>query len=910
MENIEEIKKDSFLIIDGNSIMNRAFYGVRLLATRDGLYTNAIYGFLNIYFMMQEKLNPKYVAVAFDVSAPTFRHKMYSEYKAGRHAMPEELKAQMPLIKEVLDALNIPILEKEGFEADDIFGTISNKNTQKGIATYILTGDRDSFQLISNLATVVLPTTKLGKTEYTYYTPELLYEKYAISPSQVPDVKALMGDSSDNIPGVPGIGEKTAYPLINKYGSIEKIYENVRGLEISPSVMGKLEKFEESARQSKVLATIDTNVELDIDYEKFEIKDANMPELIKLFTRFEFKKFIERFTKGNAELKNLTTNNENKFYDKLAKTQFKALENVKDVESLKSIDTKISIAVIENEENALNGSIGVYEKGKNTIYIVKENVFKEALEVICNLNIDKIAYNLKKVERLAFDLGITEFTGFVSDIMIEYYLLHASENNYAIENISYNTIDIPAPKNITTKTNVQTSLFDMLGTVESGEAKTDELSEENKKYIYYVLCSIFDVDEVLKEEITKNDLDMLYREIELPLVEVLASTEHNGMYVDRTHLNEFGESITKRINEITQRIFELAGEEFNINSHQQLAHILFEVLQIPYPKKTKTSYSTDKETLDSIVGDYEIIDLVLEYRTLAKLKGTYVDGMLDVIKQDGRIHTTFTQTVTVTGRLSSIEPNLQNIPVKTELGGMVRNCFTGEGENYIVDADYSQIELRVLAHMSEDSELIKGFVENLDIHKITASQVFGIPQEEVTKELRSKAKAVNFGIVYGISEYGLAKNIHSTRPEAAQYMRNYLAHYNGVDRYMKQVIEDAKEQGRVKTIFGRMRMVPELKSANYLTRNFGERIAMNMPIQGTAADIMKLAMIKVYKTLKEEKLHAKLIMQVHDELLVETPAEEIDKVKQILKESMENVVSLKVPLVADVNVGKTWLEAK
>lgn len=910
MENIEEIKKDSFLVIDGNSIMNRAFYGVRLLATKDGLYTNAIYGFLNIYFMMQEKLNPKYVAVAFDVSAPTFRHKMYSEYKAGRHAMPEELRAQMPLIKEVLNALNIPILEKEGFEADDILGTISCKNTEKGIPTYILTGDRDSFQLISNLATVVLPTTKFGKTEYTYYTPELLYEKYAISPTQVPDVKALMGDSSDNIPGVPGIGEKTAYPLINKYESIEKIYENVRGLEVSPSVMGKLEKFEESARQSKVLATIDTNVELDIDYTSVELTEPDMPELIKLFTRFEFKKFIEKFTKGNEELKNLTTNNENKFYERLEKTKFKVLANSKDVWTLKEIDTKVSVAFIENEENKLNGSFGVYEKDKDTIYIIKENVFKEALDILCSLNVEKIAYNLKRIERLAFDLGITEFNNFVSDIMIEYYLLHASENNYAIENISYNVIDIPAPKNITLKVNVQTSLFDMLDTQEDGETNTDELSDENKKYIYYALCSILSIEEVLKEEIKKNGLDMLYNQIELPLVEVLASTEHNGMYIDRAHLNEFGESITERINEITKRIYELSGEEFNVNSHQQLAHVLFEVLQIPYPKKTKGSYSTDKETLDSIVGEYEIIDLVLEYRTLSKLKGTYVDGMLDVIKPDGRIHTTFTQTVTVTGRLSSIEPNLQNIPVKTELGGMVRNCFTGEGEKYIVDADYSQIELRVLAHMSEDPELVKGFVEDLDIHAITASQVFGIPQEEVTKELRSKAKAVNFGIVYGISEYGLAKNIHSTRPEAASYMRNYLAHYSGVDRYMKEVIEDAKEQGSVKTIFGRMRMVPELKSANFLTRNFGERIAMNMPIQGTAADIMKIAMIKVYNALKEKKLKAKLIMQVHDELLIETPPEEIEDVKQILKDSMESAASLKVPLKVDINVGKTWLEAK
>lgn len=910
MENIEEIKKDSFLVIDGNSIMNRAFYGVKLLATKDGLYTNAIYGFLNIYFMMQEKLNPKYVAVAFDVSAPTFRHKMYSEYKAGRHAMPEELRAQMPLIKEVLNALNIPILEKEGFEADDILGTISCKNTEKGIPTYILTGDRDSFQLISNLATVVLPTTKFGKTEYTYYTPELLYEKYAISPTQVPDVKALMGDSSDNIPGVPGIGEKTAYPLINKYESIEKIYENVRGLEVSSSVMGKLEKFEESARQSKVLATIDTNVELDIDYTNVELTEPDMPELIKLFTRFEFKKFIEKFTKGNEELKNLTTNNENKFYERLDKTKFEFLKNKEEIEALSRLNTRLAVTIIDNNSCKACGALCIYSEDKNIVYIIKEEMFKEALEILCSLRAEKIAYNLKRIERLAFDLGITEFNNFVSDIMIEYYLLHASENNYAIENISYNVIDIPAPKVLVEKTNVQTTLFDILDTQESSKAETDELSEEDKKYIYYVLKGIVDIEDVLKQNIKAQGLDMLYNQIELPLVEVLASTEHNGMYVDKVRLNEFGESISKRINETTKRIYELSGEEFNVNSPQQLSHILFEVLQIPYPKKTKGNYSTDKETLESIVGEYEIIDLVLEYRTLSKLKGTYVDGMLDVIKPDGRIHTTFTQTVTVTGRLSSIEPNLQNIPVKTELGGMVRDCFTSKDKNYIVDADYSQIELRVLAHMAEDQELIKGFVEDLDIHTITASQVFGVPQEEVTKELRSKAKAVNFGIVYGISEYGLAKNIHSTRPEAASYMRNYLAHYSGVDRYMKQVIEDAKEQGSVKTIFGRMRMVPELKSANFLTRNFGERIAMNMPIQGTAADIMKIAMIKVYNALKEKKLKAKLIMQVHDELLIETPPEEIDDVKQILKDSMENAASLKVPLKVDINVGKTWLEAK
>ncbi len=908
MENKEEIKENSFLIIDGNSIMNRAFYGIKLLATKDGLYTNAIYGFLNIYFMMQEKLSPKYVAVAFDVSAPTFRHEMYSEYKAGRHAMPVELKSQMPLIKEVLDALNIPILEKEGFEADDILGTIAARNTENGIPTYILTGDRDSFQLISDTATVVLPTTKLGKTEYTYYTPELLYEKYSVKPNQVPDVKALMGDSSDNIPGVPGIGEKTAYPLINKYGSIEKIYENVRGLDISPSVMGKLEKFEDSARQSKILATINTNVELDIDYEKLKLTEPNMPELIKLFTRFEFKKFIEKFTKDLDGELDIATNNEKEFYKEFSLTKYVDINSNENLDNLKNINEKFSIAIIDNVSSKLNNALYVYS-GK-TIYIIHERLFKEALGVICSLNVEKVAYNLKKIERIAFDLGIFDFNGFNSDIMIEYYLLHASENNYTIENIAYNVIDVPSPKINVVKTNVQTTLFDMLDSNPERNIYNSNLSDDEKKYIYYVMSSILKVNDILCKELQKNELDKLYNEIEIPLVEVLAATEHNGMYVDKERLIEFGNTITSRINEITKRIHELSGEDFNINSPQQLAHVLFEVLNIPYPKKTKSSYSTDKETLESIVGDYEIIDLVLEYRTYAKLKSTYVDGLLDVIGSDGRIHTTFTQTVTVTGRLSSIEPNLQNIPVKTEIGGKIRDCFTSQNDNLIIDADYSQIELRVLAHMSEDRELIKGFVDDIDIHSITASQVFGVPLSKVTKELRSKAKAVNFGIVYGISEYGLAKNINSTRPDAARYMRNYLTHYSGVDSYMKRVIEEAKENGVVKTIFGRMRNVPELKSANYLTRNFGERIAMNMPIQGTAADIMKLAMIKVYKTIKERHLTSKLIMQVHDELLIEAPPCEVEEVKQILKDSMENATLLKVPLKVDVNVGKTWLEAK
>lgn len=905
IENIEEIKKDNFLVIDGNSIMNRAFYGVKLLSTKDGLYTNAIYGFLNIYFMIKEKLQPKYVSVAFDLSAPTFRHKLYSEYKAGRHAMPTELRAQMPLIKEVLNALNIPILEKEGFEADDILGTISISCTNKGIPTYILTGDRDSFQLISDMTTVILPTAKPGKTEYTYYTPELLFEKYNIKPCQVPDVKALMGDASDNIKGVPGIGEKTAYPLISKYGSIEKIYEDVRSIDATPSVISKLEINEDSARQSKILATINTNVELGIDFDSFRVEAPNLAELVKLFTRFEFKKFIEKFSNG-VEENNLVTDKSKDYYSLMDNISFILIDSKDKLDDLNNIKDSLSLMILDSKQDILNGMLIAFTN--NTIYIIAKGMYEYALPILCTLDVKKTTYNLKKIEKCAFDIGINKFVGFKSDVMIEYYLLHVSENNYSIENIIYNLLDVPSPVIEVSKTNVQTSLFDE---IDNSVTKDSVLSEQNKKVIYYNIAGLENIHTLLQQELKEKQLFRLYSDIELPLVEVLANIEHNGMYVDKNRLEDFGKSITIRIDEIVKKIYDISGSEFNVNSTQQLGHILFEKLHIPYPKKTKgNNYSTDKETLESIEGDFEIIDLVLEYRMLAKLRSTYVEGLLQVIKDDGRIHTTFMQTATVTGRLSSIEPNLQNIPIRTELGGKIRDCFVSENSSIIIDADYSQIELRVLAHMSQDMELIKGFNEDLDIHSITASQVFGIPQDMVTKDLRSKAKAVNFGIVYGISEYGLAKNINSTRPEAARYIRNYLNHYIGVDKYMKNVIEQAKKEGIVQTIFGRKREVPELKSANYLTRNFGERIAMNMPIQGTAADIMKIAMIKTYKELKQRKLSSRIIMQVHDELLIEAPESEVDIVKEILKSSMENAMKLDVPLKVDVNVGSTWLNAK
>lgn len=909
MENKEEVFQDSFLVIDGNSILNRAFYGLKLLATKDGLYTNAIYGFLNIYYMISEKLSPKYVAIAFDLSAPTFRHKMYSEYKAGRHAMPEELKSQFPLMKDVLNAMNIPILEKEGFEADDILGTIAANNSKNGFHTYILTGDRDSFQLISNDTTVILPTTKFGKTEYTYYTPEALYEKYGITPKQVVDVKALMGDTSDNIPGVPGVGEKTAYPLIQKYDNIEYIYEHVKELDVTPTLVAKLEKNKDSAMQSKFLATINTQVDIAMNYDAFEVSEVDLPELIKIFTRLEFKKFIEKYTgKSNVEV---TTDKAKDFYENLEKTKFKVLASVEDIsKAFGDIQGRIIVTMLDGKIKELENAIVLYTSNNMYVVLKDKELQSYTLKLLCECNIEKIGYNIKRIYRAALDNGINTFNNFVSDIMIEYYLINSTDNNFTIENIAYNILDITAPELLEVKKNVQTNLFDMLDT--STSVTTDVLSSQNTKYIYFVLKAIEQCSSILKEQIEKENLHKLYYEIEFPLIEVLANIEYNGMYVDKVKLQAFGEVITKRIEELTRNIYSIADEEFNINSPQQLAKVLFEKLQIPYPKKTKgSSYSTDKETLESIIGDYEIIQYVLEYRKLAKLKSTYVEALTEVIADDGRIHTTFMQTATVTGRLSSVEPNLQNIPVRSEMGGQIRECFISEKEDYvIVDADYSQIELRVLAHMANDLEMINGFKEDKDIHSITASQVFKVPEEEVTKELRSKAKAVNFGIVYGISEYGLSQNIHSTRADAGTYIRNYLAHYKGIDEYMKRVIEEAKEKGVVSTIFGRKRKVPEIKSANYLTRTFGERIAMNMPIQGTAADIMKLAMIKVHNALKEQGLRAKVIMQVHDELLVETHKEDVEKVKQILKICMENAVSLNVPLVADVNIGKSWLDAK
>jgi len=907
--------KEKFLVIDGNSIMNRSFYGIRLLSVKDGTYTNAVYGFLSTYYMMENMLKPDYVAVAFDVSAPTFRHKMYDEYKAGRRAMPDELRPQMSLIKDVLKAMNIKVLELEGYEADDILGTVARKSSEKDIHTYILTGDRDSLQLISDTSSVVMPGKSGSKTEYTIFTPDVLKEKMNIEPWQVIELKALMGDKSDNIPGVPKVGEKTAQSLLELYKNIDNIYENIDTIDISEKLRENLKTNKEMAYLSKTLATINREVPIELNYDELKLMGVNLAETSKIFTRLGFKKFLERYISDDEEL-NLTTDTQAEFYKGLNDTTFTVLE---DMESLKNVlkvigeTDKISFIYLDEKFEMVKFKETLLFKINNKMYGIrlspkdKEAVLKEFVSLKC----EKIGYNIKKFLNLSFKANLNELYGFNNDIMIEYYLINTLDNNHSIENITYNVLDINFPEvKEEAKKVVQTSMFDIMDETNIDDSLSN-ISDDEKRIIYTYLESILRIHSKLQVRIKEEELCELYSNIEMPLVETLAYIENNGMYVDKIKLKEFGAWLDVKLDEITKDIYKLAKEEFNINSPAQLGKILFDKLELPYAKKTKSGYSTDKETLELLEDKHEIIPLILEYRTLSKLKSTYIDSLIEVIGEDGRVHTTFMQTVTATGRLSSVEPNLQNIPVRTDLGSRIRECFVAEKEGYkIIDADYSQRELRVLADMSEDHEMISAYNNDIDIHTVTASQVFGVPISEVTKELRSKAKAVNFGIVYGISDYGLARNVSSTRQEAKVYIDNYLNHYSGVASFMKTAIEDAKNRGYAKTKYGRKRQVPELKSANFNTRTFGERVAMNMPIQGTAADIMKIAMNDLYHRIRDLNLKSKLIMQVHDELIIEAPESEVEQVKNLMIECMQNAAKLKVKLIVDVNVGNSWLEAK
>ena len=897
---------EKLVVIDGNSILNRAFYGImssKMLQTADGTYTNAVYGFLAILFKMYEDVKPEYLAVAFDLKAPTLRHQMYADYKGTRKGMPDELRMQMPIIKNVLKAMNITIIEKEGYEADDVLGTLSCMGEKDGKEVILLTGDRDSFQLATDKVVIRIPRTKQGKTETENFDKDKIFETYGVLPRQMIDVKGLMGDASDNIPGVPGIGEKTALSLIQKYGSIEHLYEELdagRAEDVKGKTREKIVDNKELAFLSKKLGTIILDAPIGVTVEDLKVKEWNNEEVLSIFKELRFNRYIERFG-----LENQVTTPKIDVENLFEKVDISSKEVIDIIKTQKELIYQFETVVDNNEDNIIKEKIkfiNIYDKEKNAVYTLPFNKddFKEVFE---STEIDKIGSKVKKDNILLRQIGIVP-NNITFDTSIAGYLLNSITNAYLPADLAMQYLDLDISsygKKDETKDEEQTSLFE--------EKPEDSLPNEKYAVEVYAIGKLRDV---LTEELKKIDSYDLFKDIEMPTAEVLAQMQYDGVYVDERELIKFGNSLKKKIEELRIDIYKLAGDdEFNINSPKQLGEVLFEKLKLEPFKKTKSGYSTDVDALEKIRDKHPIVDKILEYRQLAKLNSTYVEGMIPFINpKTGRVHTFFHQTVTATGRLSSTEPNLQNIPTRTELGKKLRKAFKAEDGKVFLDADYSQIELRVLAHMSEDKIMVEAFKTGQDIHTICASQIFNVPVEEVSKQLRSRAKAVNFGIVYGISDFGLAEQTDMKVKDAKKYIEQYLNTYSGIRDFMSEIVESAKRKGFVKTEFNRRRYIPELNSNNYMVRKFGERAAMNTPIQGTAADIMKKAMIDVYRALKERGLKSKIVLQIHDELLIETEENEIDEVKEILKSCMENVITLKVPLLVEIDEGKSWFQAK
>ena len=814
---------------------------------------------------------------------------MYDKYKANRKGMPDELASQMPILKEVLKAMNICIIEKEGYEADDILGTLAKWGKNEKLDVTILTGDRDSFQLIDENIKVRIPRTKMGKTETEDYTVEKIKEEYGLNPIDLIEVKGLMGDLSDNIPGVPGVGEKTAINLIKEYKNIEGVYENID--KQKGKLKERLEENRDLAYLSKTLGTIDINVPIEKDFKILEKKQWNNQEVLSIFKRLKFNRFIDRFNLHNeiivgAEDSGCPT-----------KIQYEKNIDVKTIQKLKEeiLENKIMYYYLEKQ-------LVIYSEENETAYYIDNlEEFKEILE---NQEILKCGYKQKEQYIWLWENNI-DAKNLMFDVSIAGYILNSNVNKYTIEYLAneYLNFDINeylVNENITEQKSNQINLFDSI---------SEKNNDSDKNYIYaYVIFKLYDV---LKSKMSEENSLKLFEQIEMPLVEVLASMQYDGIYIDKNELIEFGDELKEKISILTNEIYELAGEEFNINSTKQLGEILFEKLKLTAKKKTKTGYSTDVDVLEKIKNEHPVIEKILEYRQFVKLNSTYVEGLIPYISEkDGRIHSKFHQTVTTTGRISSTDPNLQNIPTRMELGKKLRKVFKPQNGHIFIDADYSQIELRVLAHISEDKNMIDAFNNNEDIHTQAASKVFNTPLDEVTKEQRSSAKAVNFGIVYGISDFGLGEQLGVSRKNAKEYIEQYLEKYNGIKEFMTNIVEETKEKGFVETLYSRRRYVPELKSNNYMVRQFGGRVAMNTPIQGTAADIMKIAMINIYRKLKEKNLKSKLIVQVHDELLIETSLDEEQIVKEILKTEMENVIKLRVSLVAEISQGSNWFEAK
>ena len=852
-----------FLIIDGNSLINRAFYGIKMLTAKDGHFTNAIFGFTNMLLSLLDQTQPQAVAVAFDLKAPTFRHKMYEGYKAGRKAMPSELHEQMEPMKDLLRAFGCHIVECEGYEADDILGTLSAHTAPQDVC-FIATGDRDSLQLIRSNVNVLLTTTKMGQTQTTKYDEAKLMEEYGLTPAEMIELKALQGDNSDNIPGVAGVGPKTAGELIKKYHSIDNIYADLNALEVTNGVRANLEAGKDSAFLSRTLGTICLEAPIDKDISAY-LRNPVDPEALKReLAKHEMFKLIARLKLDEAPIK----------------AAQQAQTSVLHAEKRDAFDAdKNSTLYLDLDDNGT-----FYALYNDTLYYIPNglSVLKTALE---SENVSKVFADSKKAYKYAMQGGV-EIRNVSFDLRLAAYLLNPNATGFSVAEIamSYN---IPLPE-------VET---------EGG------IPDESRKLLREIAAAKTLANRLTSILENNNQMDLL-KDMEIPLAEVLSAMEEDGMEVNSDNIRQYSVILSQRIGELEHRIYDLAGEEFNINSPKQLGAILFEKLGLPAKKKTKTGWSTNAEVLEGLADDYPIVSDILEYRAYAKLKSTYCEGLLKAIGPDGRIHSTFNQTETRTGRLSSTEPNLQNIPVRTELGREFRKFFTARDGYVLVDADYSQIELRVLAALADDKNMLDCFNRGVDVHTVTAAKVFGIPEENVTPELRSKAKAVNFGIVYGIGSFSLAKDIHSTRAEAERFINAYLALYSSIDGYMKNAIASAKEKGYAETVFHRRRYLPELTSSNAMLRAFGERVARNMPIQGTAADIIKIAMVKIYRRLQNELPQVRLIMQVHDELILESPALLAQKAAELLKEEMENAVSLSVKLRADAGIGKTWYEAK
>ncbi|MGL5560238.1 MAG: DNA polymerase I [Paraclostridium dentum] len=871
----------TLIIIDGNSIVNRAFYALPDLTNKKGLHTHAIFGFTNMLFKLIDTYKPTHISVAFDKKAPTFRHLEYKEYKAGRKKMPDELKQQLEPLKNLLDAFNINRLEIEGYEADDIIGTVSLKAEQDGYKVYIVTGDKDAIQLASKTTTTLI--TKKGVGEVEEYDFNKVEEKYGMTPTQFIDLKGLMGDKSDNIPGVPGIGEVTGIKLIKEFGSIENIIENIDSVKGSPRK--KIEENKELAIMSKRLATIIRDVPIDFDLEKLEFGNYDKSKLIEVFNELDFNSLIARLDSNAEELKVIVNK----------------LEDVKEFIKKARSSKKIILKTISRTGNILEKNIMqiYFSVDGEELFWADESQIDEIKELLVDEDLRVYGYNLKEDYIALRPYGIS-LSNIYFDIAIAEYLIDSSSSNYTYDSIAMNYFGQKIK-----------SSEELLGKGVKAKKYEDLEKEELDNTIGSIVQLVEKVAPKMEEKLVNMDMDGLFYHVEMPLVEVLGYMEYEGVMVDKDKLIELGEEFKISIDKLEKDIYNLAGEEFNINSPKQLGVILFEKLELPVIKKTKTGYSTNAEVLEHLSDKHEIIDKITEYRQIVKLKSTYVDGLINIINPiSHRIHSSFNQTITTTGRISSTDPNLQNIPVRLELGRNIRKVFIADKGFKLVDADYSQIELRVLAHMSQDEHMIDAFNHNVDIHTKTASQVFGIDINDVTSEQRSAAKAVNFGIVYGISDFGLAKNLHIPVKEAKNYIDSYLNTYEDIKSYMDSTIEEAKEDGYVKTILNRRRYIPEIKSSNTILKNLGKRLAMNAPIQGSAADIIKIAMVNVYKKLEERDLKSKLVLQVHDELIIECIEEELEEVSKIVKDEMEHAVSMDVNLDVDLNTGDSWYETK